>query len=61
MLTPEEIELLRKSRREIDQVVGEVLAKKIRLRRGETAASRDGGTSIVSELRKKVWTREQVY
>ena len=28
MLTPEEIELLRKSKREIDQVVGEVLAKK---------------------------------
>ena len=28
MLTPEEIELLRKSKGEIDQVVGEVLAKK---------------------------------
>lgn len=28
MLTPYEIELLRKSKREIDQVVGEVLAKK---------------------------------
>ena len=28
MLTPEEIELLRKSKREIDQVVGEILEKK---------------------------------
>ena len=28
MLTPEEIELLRKSKREIDQVVGEVRARK---------------------------------
>ena len=28
MLTPYEIELLRKSKREMDQVVGEVLAKK---------------------------------
>ena len=28
MLTPDEIELLRKSKQEIDQVVGEVLAKK---------------------------------
>ena len=28
VLTPEEIELLRKSKREIDQVVGELLAEK---------------------------------
>ena len=28
MLTPDEIELLRKSKQEIDQVVGEVLTKK---------------------------------
>ena len=28
MLTPDEIELLRESKREIDQIVGEVLAKK---------------------------------
>ena len=28
MLTPDEIELLRKSKREIGQVVGEILAKK---------------------------------
>ena len=28
MLTPDEIELLRKSKRETDQVVGEILAKK---------------------------------
>lgn len=49
MLTPYEIELLRKSKQEIDQVVGEVLAAK----RSKPQSCQREGTPLGSETKER--------
>ena len=49
MLTPYEIELLRKSKREMAQVVREVLARGNDTRRAESTREETGGINIVPE------------